>query len=83
MIDGPSVDRHHWVPRTEGGRDQAPMHQVCHRKIHTVLSEREIADAYATPEALKAHPEIARFVTWVQRKPPDWNDHHRSPRRRR
>ena len=83
MIDGPSVDRHHWVPRTEGGCRQEPIHQVCHRKIHAVLSEREIAEAYATPDALRAHPEIARFIAWVQRKPPDWSDWHRTPRRRR
>ena len=59
------------------------MHQVCHRKVHAVLSEGELAGVYAGPTALRAHPEIARFVAWVQRKPPEWNDWHRSPRRRR
>lgn len=82
MVEGPSIDRHHWVPRTAGGRAQSPMHQVCHRKIHAVLSETELASEYADPEALRGHPDIARFVAWVQRKPPEWNDRHRSPRRR-
>jgi len=83
MVEGPSVDRHHWIPRTEGGRKQSPLHQVCHRKIHAVLTEREIAVAYPDPERLRSHPEIARFVAWVQRKPPEWNDWHRGGRRRR
>jgi hypothetical protein len=83
MLPGPSVDRHHWVPRKEGGREASPLHAVCHRKIHAVLSEREIATAYRTPEALRGHPEIAAFLRWVARKPPEFVDWHRSPRRRR
>lgn len=83
MVEGPSVDRHHWVPKTEGGREQSAVHQVCHRKIHAVLTEREIAAAFSDPASLRRHPEIARFVAWVQRKPPEWNDWHREPRTRR
>ena len=81
MVDGPAIDRHHWVPRSHGGREQAAMHQVCHRKIHAVLSEAELARAFADAEALRRHPEIARFVAWVQRKPPEWNAWHRKARR--
>jgi hypothetical protein len=83
MLAGPSVDRHHWVPRREGGREAAPMHTVCHRKIHAVLGEREIARAYATPEALRGHPEIATFLRWIAGKPPEFVSPHRTTRRRR
>ena len=58
------------------------MHQVCHRKIHAVLSEAELARDYADAEALRANPEIARFIAWVQRKPPEWNAWHRGAGRR-
>ncbi len=81
MVDGPSLDRHHWVPRSEGGRQQAVMHRICHRKIHSVLDERSLARAYATPEALRGHPEIARFLRWVAGKPPEFMDRHRRARR--
>lgn len=81
MVPGPSLDRHHWVPRSEGGRDQALMHRICHRKIHSVLDERTLARHYSTPEALRGHPEIARFLRWVARKPPEFMDRHRSARR--
>lgn len=83
MIDGPSVDRHHLVPKTEGGRATVVMHRICHRKIHSVLGERELATAYADPAALRAHPEIARFVRWVQRKPPEFYKRTEPARRRR
>ena len=72
MIAGPSVDRHHFLPRVEGGRQSAPVHRICHRKLHTLWSERELARLYRTPEAIRAHPEIRRFVAWLRRKPPEF-----------
>jgi len=83
MVDGPSVDRHHWLPRSHGGREATPLHAVCHRMIHRVLDDAELAAAFATADALRAHPEIAKFVAWVRRKPPTYIDWPRTPRRRR
>ncbi len=83
MIDGPSVDRHHWVPRTEGGREMEPLHLVCHRMIHRLFSEKELASGYSDPAVLRDHPEIQRFVAWVRRQPPEYVDWPRRPRRRR
>lgn len=83
MIEGPSVDRHHWVPKSEGGRATDFIHVVCHRMVHRVFDERELAGDYADPDAVRAHPEIARFVTWVRRKPADYVDWPKEPRKRR
>ena len=83
MIDGSSVDRHHWVPKSEGGCETDAIHLVCHRMIHRVFDERALATAYADPAAVRAHPEIARFVAWVRRQPPEYVDWPKSPRKRR
>ncbi len=72
MLAGPSVDRHHLVPKSAGGRETVWLHRICHRKVHSVLDERAIASAYADLDALRAHPEIARFVRWVRKKPPEF-----------
>lgn len=82
MIAGPSIDRHHWVPKTEG-RASDYIHRVCHRMIHRVFSEKELADAYADPQAVRAQPEITRFVAWVRKQPPAYLDWPKSPRGRR
>lgn len=74
MIPGPSVDEHHWVPKSEGGRDTAFLHKVCHRALHARFSEKELAAAYATPEAVRADVEMARFLKWVRRRPPEYLD---------
>ena len=39
MVAGPSLDRHHWVPRAEGGRDRAWVHLVCHRMVHRLFAD--------------------------------------------
>lgn len=90
LVAGPSVEEHHLVPRSQGGRETVPLHRVCHRKIHAELSEKELARGYATLEALRAHPDIAAFIAWVARKPPEFTavtfrarDHVKAGRRYR
>ena len=48
------------------------MHRICHRQIHAVLTETELARQYATVEALLEHPELKIFVSWVRTKPDDF-----------
>jgi hypothetical protein len=81
LVPGASVNAHHLVPKAYGGRVAEPVHRVCHDKIHAVLSEKELRDAYASWEALRAHREIARFVAWVRRKHPEFVDTSAGPRR--
>ena len=76
---GTRVQRHHPVPKSRGGRSTVPVHPICHRTIHAALSNKELERGYATAEALRAHPEIARFVDWVKGKDPDFH----APTRRR
>lgn len=65
-----NIDRHHLVPKTFKGKEQFPIHKICHRKIHSVLTERELLHHYHTWEALRAHPDIQTFIRWVANKPP-------------
>lgn len=81
MIAGPSVDEHHWVPRSKGGRQSSHLHKVCHRALHARFSERELAGAFSTPEAVRADPEMARFIRWVRGRPPEYLDWPRDRRR--
>jgi hypothetical protein len=42
--------------------------RLCHNGIHDLLSERELAEKFATKEALLAHPAIAKHVAWVTKQ---------------
>lgn len=76
-------DAHHMVPKSQGGRATTLLHRICHRQLHALFSEQELAREYASPEALLAHEEVRRFVEWVRTKPPDFHERARRSARRR
>ena len=65
---------HHLVPKLRGGKGGPTvlLHHICHKEIHATLSEAEIARDYATMEALRAHPRLAKFAAWVGKRPPEF-----------
>ncbi len=66
---------HHLTPKLKGGArlGTVRLHQICHSTIHARYTEAEIARQLAEPEALRADPELARFVAWVRTKPDDFH----------
>ena len=70
---GRRTEYHHIVPKSRGGREIAPIHPICHRKIHAVLTNKELERTCADPASLRAHPDIATFRDWIRDKPPDFH----------
>ncbi|HEB57649.1 MAG TPA: hypothetical protein ENJ01_00315 [Gammaproteobacteria bacterium] len=81
---GVSLTRHHLIPRSRH-RHRATRRQFsyaqcvtailmickpCHKQIHALFSEKELARYYHTRERLAAHADMQRFITWIARKPP-------------
>lgn len=62
------IQYHHLVPKTFGGKVVVPMHQICHRKVHSLFTERELLRVYNTFDALRSHSDIQVFVAWVSSK---------------
>ena len=76
-------DAHHLVPKSKGGRHTEYLHRICHRQIHALFTETELARQYHNVETLLAHPEMARFVTWIRTKPENFHERtHKSQRLR-
>ncbi|WP_239495347.1 hypothetical protein [Salinicola halophilus] len=77
------MTRHHLIPRTlhrkpryRKRHDREHLQTAvlmvcrpCHSHLHRTLSERELADHYASREALLSHPEIRTFADWLADKP--------------
>lgn len=67
----------------KGGRETQHMHRICHRQIHALFTEAELARTYNTVDALLEHPQIQRFVGWVKNKPVDFMERTRTSRLKR
>ncbi|RMF40544.1 MAG: HNH endonuclease [Alphaproteobacteria bacterium] len=82
---GVPADRHHLIPKLKGGRrgPVVTLHRMCHAEIHAALSEAELARDYASIEALRTHPRLARFIAWLAGKPAGFHVRSIGPRRRR
>ncbi|CAM3636805.1 HNH endonuclease [Polynucleobacter brandtiae] len=73
LIPQSQQDAHHLVPKSRGGVATVLLHRLCHRQIHALLTETQLARHYPSIEALSAHPEIIKFIDWVKDKPADLN----------
>lgn len=62
-------DAHHLVPKSKGGRATQVLHRICHRQIHALLTEDELATKFNSIDALLSDSRVARFVDWVKTKP--------------
>ena len=76
---------HHLIPKLKGGKGGPTvlLHDICHREIHASLTEAELARDYNTVEALRDHPRIAKFITWVAKRPPSFRSRVPGKRRHR
>ncbi|MEM8802486.1 MAG: HNH endonuclease [Pseudomonadota bacterium] len=76
---------HHLIPKLRGGKGGPTvlLHQICHNEIHATFTETELARDYATVDALRGHPRIARFVAWVAKRPPGFHSKTPGPQRKR
>lgn len=67
--------KHHLIPKCMGGvkGDTAILHEICHKQIHALFTDRQLARVYNTMEKLKGNHDIQRFVRWVRKKPLGFN----------
>jgi hypothetical protein len=76
-------DAHHLVPKSRGGTETVWLHRICHRQIHALLTENELARHYHQVSLLREHPELASFIRWLRRKPQDFFERTRKSNRLR
>jgi len=79
---------HHLIPATFKGKETVALHNICHQKLHSVFSEREMQHYYHTIDRLLEHEEIQKFIKWVKKYPPEFytgnkDTHDRKRKRRR
>lgn len=68
------VELHHLIPKTFKGKDVIALHGICHRKIHSMWTERELLHHFHTVERILENEDMHKFVAWVSKKPPAFYD---------
>lgn len=74
-----SLTAHHLYPKSQGRRAgrkiaELPVVRVCracHRQIHALFSNKQLAIELDSLDKLSAHPEIEKFLGWVRRQDPN------------
>jgi hypothetical protein len=62
-------DAHHLIPKSKGGKTTEYLHRICHKQIHALFTETELAQQYHHAQTLREHPEMKKFISWVESKP--------------
>ncbi len=83
MWKGPSIDKHHMVPKSRGGKETEFLHKICHRKVHSIWTNKELEKDFNDPEIIKIHPEMQKFIEWVKKKPCDFYDRNETHNRKK
>jgi len=83
MWKGPSIDKHHMVPKCKGGKATEYLHKVCHRKIHSIWTEKELEREFNNADKIREHEEIQKFIKFVSKKEPDFYDKNKEHKRKK
>ena len=62
-------DAHHLIPKSKGGKTTEYLHRICHKQIHALFTETELARRLNSADAIREHPQMQRFIEWVKNKP--------------
>jgi hypothetical protein len=83
MLKGNSIDKHHFTPKCRGGKASEYLHKICHRKIHSIWTEKELEKEFNDPNKVCTHPEMEKFIAWVQKKDPEFMDKNEQHNRKK
>jgi 5-methylcytosine-specific restriction endonuclease McrA len=66
---------HHLVPRSQGKKGEilptALLCGACHRQLHALFSNKQLARELRSVEQLREAPEMQKFLAWVRRQDPN------------
>ena len=68
----PKLTEHHLIPREKGGRDKETvlLREDCHKQIHALYTNKELAMRLNTLEKLKCDYKIEKYLKYVKKQCP-------------
>ena len=80
-----NISKHHLIPKSQGGKHSEViwLHNICHQKIHSLFTEKELKKHFYTIELLLEQEAIQTFVKWVVKKDPSYYERNARAKRRK
>lgn len=71
LLDGKNISQHHLIPVSCGGSysELIKVHKICHDKIHSIFTNKELKEYYHTVERLRMSSEMQEFIWWLKDRP--------------
>ena len=65
------LTKHHLLPREEGGKEEHISHicSDCHRQIHALYTNKELAIRLDTIDKLKEDEKISKYLKFIRKQP--------------
>ncbi|MDB5297746.1 MAG: hypothetical protein JWO31_3729 [Phycisphaerales bacterium] len=69
------VTLHHLTPKQKGGKaeDRTPVCRPCHKQIHAVFGNADLARSFASVRLLRDAPQLRSFLNWIRKQKPERN----------
>jgi hypothetical protein len=69
------ITLHHLTPKQKGGKADArtPICRPCHKQLHAMFSNTDLARIYPTVAALREAPPLQPFLKWIRKQKADRN----------
>lgn len=69
------ITRHHLIPKQKGGSNYKTICLciTCHKQIHALFTNTELATLYNSMESLKSNERIVKFLKFVEKLPGDYH----------
>jgi len=62
---------HHLIPKSRGGKETLAICADCHRQVHALFTNKQLASELNTVDAIMADERFARFARWIAKRPPE------------
>jgi len=65
--------KHHLVPKSKKGKITIKLCKSCGSIVHRLFTNKELAKEYNSIELLLSHPDVKKWIGWIQKKPNDFS----------
>jgi hypothetical protein len=64
---------HHLIPksRNKKSKELTILCNACHKMVHRIFTNKELESEYYDLPRIKNHPDLRKFLAWVQKQDPN------------